>query len=704
MGIKEQGQIFTPRHIVEDILEKADYKGKKILKKHVIDNSCGDGAFLIAFVEKYIDEYKRQQKTLEGISKDLETYIHGIEKDEKIYKDCIENLNKLLKEKNINKVNWDILNEDTLKVNKYDGKMDYVIGNPPYVRVHNLKEQYKNVKKYSFCDGGMVDLYIVFFEIGLRMLKKTGILCYITPNSFYNSVAGEKLRYYLENNKCLKSLVDLGHYQPFEADTYTAITTISNDKEFRKCEYYKYNLKTEKPEFISKMRYEDIFLDGKIILSTYNKRYKKYIDDNKFVKQRVEVKNGFATLNDNIFINEKFDENINTIDVIKASTGQWKKCIYPYDENGNLLEFNQLTAKTQEYLIKNKEPLTKNKGKLDSEWYGFGRSQAIKDVYKTKISINTTIKDINSIKLNIVEPGEGIYSGLYILTDLPYEIIEQKICCQNFIEYLEALNKCKSGGYYTISSKELATYLNYEIEEEIKMNNKEFLDVIKQSFYKYLETHARSTEKLKILHGTIAKDIEKRIGSEYKICSLGLNEGKEYEMQGKYTKKKTDITILKDNDVKVAIGLKFIMSNYSQNSNNYFENMLGETANIRITNKPYFQIIILPSILPYFEDGGIIKKYEHISEEHLKKYKNLSYDNPEEYKHLPTRTLFYFIDIPHSDSIKNKKNYKNYYMKNNELKIKVNNRKNDFGPSVIYNDYEKFIEIVCDTIKKEKSE
>ena len=88
----------------------------------------------------------------------------------------------------------------------------------------------------------------------------------------------------------------------------------------------------------------------------------------------------------------------------------------------------------------------------------------------------------------------------------------------------------------------------------------------------------------------------------------------------------------------------------------------------------------------------------------MKKYKNLSYDNPEEYKHVPTRTLFYFIDIPHSDSIKNKKNYKNYYMKNNELKIKVNNRKNDFGPSVIYNDYEKFIEIVCDTIKKEKSE
>ena len=53
---------------------------------------------------------------------------------------------------------------------------------------------------------------------------------------------------------------------------------------------------------------------------------------------------------------------------------------------------------------------------------------------------------------------------MYILTDLPFELIKEKICSDNFIEYLQVLNKCKSGGYYTYSSKDLSKYLNYYFE------------------------------------------------------------------------------------------------------------------------------------------------------------------------------------------------------------------------------------------------
>ena len=100
-----------------------------------------------------------------------------------------------------------------------------------------------------------------------------------------------------------------------------------------------------------------------------------------------------------------------------------------------------------------------------SKWYGFGRSQAIRDVFKDKIAINTTIKDIDSIKLNMVKKGEGIYSGLYIVSDYNLQQIKEKLLSREFIRYLEILNKCKNGGYFTFSTDDLKKYLIFKMEK-----------------------------------------------------------------------------------------------------------------------------------------------------------------------------------------------------------------------------------------------
>ena len=44
--VKNNGQVFTPDYIVDKILDMACYYDKNILKKDIIDNSCGSGAFL----------------------------------------------------------------------------------------------------------------------------------------------------------------------------------------------------------------------------------------------------------------------------------------------------------------------------------------------------------------------------------------------------------------------------------------------------------------------------------------------------------------------------------------------------------------------------------------------------------------------------------------------------------------------------------
>jgi adenine-specific DNA-methyltransferase len=466
MKVKDFGQVFTPKSVVTDILNISDYYGEKILNKHVIDNSCGDGAFLIEIVDRYIKAYFEKNKTYDGIKKDLEEYVHGIEYDPEIWEACLLNLKLICDEYNIQNVKFDIVNDDTLKVEKYNRKMDFVLGNPPYVRVHNLNEQYNSVKQYSFCESGMTDLYIVFYEIGLRMLNDNGILCYISPNSFYNSLAGNKLREYIKEKQTMEVLMDLGHYQPFSVTTYTTICKICKGSKLEACKYFKYDIETGEPKFISNIKYADLFVDNNIILSSDNAKYFKYLNYNLKKKLNVEVKNGFATLNDKIFIQNGFDFEDNLIDVIKASTGQWKKCIYPYDKDGKLIPFSKLGKNVQKYFEDHKSDLIKEGTKVDSEWYAFGRSQAINDVKLNKIAINTCIKDIDSIKLNLVESNKGLYSGLYMLTKIPFEKIKEKICSQAFIEYLKLLNKCKSGGYYTFSSKDLSKYINCCMEEE----------------------------------------------------------------------------------------------------------------------------------------------------------------------------------------------------------------------------------------------
>lgn len=467
MKVKDFGQVFTPISIVNDILNISDYYGENVLGKHVIDNSCGDGAFLVEIVDRYIKAYFNRNNTYDGVKEELEEYIHGIEIDKDIYLACLNNLKIKCSEYGLEDVHFDIINKDSLKVKKYNKKMDFVIGNPPYVRVHNLKEQYESVKQFSFCENGMTDLYIVFYELAIRMLKENGILCYITPNSFYNSLAGFRLREYIKEKQCMEILMDLGHYQPFAVTTYTTICKICNGSKFGMCKYYKYDSESGSPKFISNIKYEDLFVDNNIILSSNNEKFFKYLNYNTKQDLKVEVKNGFATLNDKVFIQDDFDFDCNVIDVIKASTGSWKKCIYPYDTNGKLIPFDKLDKNVQKYLNKHKRDLTEKNTKSDSDWYAFGRSQAINDVKLDKISINTCIKDIDSIKINKVDKNKGLYSGLYMLTNIPFNVIKDKICSQDFIDYLKILNKCKSGGYYTLSSKDLAKYINCSLEEVV---------------------------------------------------------------------------------------------------------------------------------------------------------------------------------------------------------------------------------------------
>ena len=226
------------------------------------------------------------------------------------------------------------------------------------------------------------------------------------------------------------------------------------------------------------------------------------------------------------------------------------------------------------------------------------------------------------------------------------------------------------------------------------MNNLDFLNILTNSFKKFLTTGSRSNEKLKILHGAIATDLQQRIGLEYGIQSLGYGDGREGVIDGRYIEKKADITITRGDANVAGIAVKFVMQNYSQNSNNYFENMLGETANIRSKRIPYFQIFIIPDKMPYYDNKGNLRKWETFTLHNVRKYLLLSRDDINVNAHTPTKTLLFVVHLPDlRTQITNKTEYINAYLGMNYMRIEVSNHDyGEFDSSVVLNDYDKFMD------------
>lgn len=464
------GGVYTPTTVVQTMLEYIGYNGSNILSKHIMENSCGDGAFLKEIVKRYCEAFTSVANTdINQLRQGLETFIHGIEIDYAEYKKCLQNLDQIAASYGVKAVKWDIKNADALTISEYDGKMDFIVGNPPYVRVHNL-QNYTQVKKFNFAQDGMTDLYLVFFEIGFRQLNPKGKMCLITPSSFLSSKSGKCLRDYIRKNKNLSLAIDLGRESVFDGiSTYTIITLFESGRsvEFINYSYYgsnkNYMLPYEAVFNSNIMSFDDI--DTLNLLDDIEKNYACQTE------RDIVVKNGFATLADSCFIGDFNSSESIFIDVVKASTGKHKKCLFPYRFPGVPMTEVFLSANFKDayqHLFSNKDKLSKRSIERNMDWFLFGRSQGIKDVFKNKIAISSLVKDLESIKLVEAKAGTGVYGGLYILSDHPFEELRRAIISEDFLRYVKALKKYKSGGYFTFSSLELEKYLSYKLKGEKK--------------------------------------------------------------------------------------------------------------------------------------------------------------------------------------------------------------------------------------------
>jgi type I restriction-modification system DNA methylase subunit/REP element-mobilizing transposase RayT len=130
-------------------------------------------------------------------------------------------------------VESEVLNQDYDQVyrTEYKGGFDVVIGNPPYVKLEQIKEVSESLSKLNYeTFDKRGDLYVLFVERGFQILKKHGLISFIMPNKWLQAGYGQKLREFLLTKE-LQRLIDFGDIQIFEgATTYPVIFTAKADE------------------------------------------------------------------------------------------------------------------------------------------------------------------------------------------------------------------------------------------------------------------------------------------------------------------------------------------------------------------------------------------------------------------------------------------------------------------------------------------
>ena len=105
---------------------------------------------------------------------------------------------------------------------------DIVIGNPPYVRMEQIKHYKDAFNAVYDCFNPRADLYVYFFEAGIRLLREGGAFSFITSNKWFRAGYGEKLRVWLNRNTRVLQLIDFGDAPVFTAIAYPSITLLQS--------------------------------------------------------------------------------------------------------------------------------------------------------------------------------------------------------------------------------------------------------------------------------------------------------------------------------------------------------------------------------------------------------------------------------------------------------------------------------------------
>jgi hypothetical protein len=232
LPLEKHGVVYTKKWVVDLILDLAGYTADRDLANSLaVEPAAGEGAFLIPMIERLLESCQRHSHSVT----DTESSILAYELDEAAADKARSQAQRLLRELGVPEVDINRLIYSWIRVGDYllDApilpRADFVIGNPPYIRLEDMDDgiaaDYRRMYRTM---TGRADIYIAFFEAALRQLSPNGVCAYICADRWMRNQYGAELRRFITASYQVETVIEMHTAEAFLADVsaYPAVTII----------------------------------------------------------------------------------------------------------------------------------------------------------------------------------------------------------------------------------------------------------------------------------------------------------------------------------------------------------------------------------------------------------------------------------------------------------------------------------------------
>lgn len=231
----DYGEVFTRRWVVDLILDLVGYHPDEDLGSRIlIEPSCGTGAFLVPVVERLIASslaYGRDLRDLGPAIRAFDLLEANAERARKAVAGLLTNGGLTGDEADVLAGEW-IVTGDFLLHRHESASADFVVGNPPYIRLENVSRRTMDAYR-RICPTmrGRADIYVGFFERGLDLLRPGGALSFICADRWMRNQYGADLRELITADYAVDTVISMHDVDAFEDDVsaYPAIVVLRNE-------------------------------------------------------------------------------------------------------------------------------------------------------------------------------------------------------------------------------------------------------------------------------------------------------------------------------------------------------------------------------------------------------------------------------------------------------------------------------------------
>lgn len=209
----EKGTVYTREWVVDLILDLAGYTSSEdLVVRTAVEPAAGEGAFLSAMIQRLLASMERYNRSLDEARQSLQAF----EVNPQATSRMIDLASGILQQHGVSaRMAQDIArgwvkNEDYLAASADAPQVDFVIGNPPYVRYDDVPKELMELYRSRFRTmEGRTDLYIAFFEAGLQQLVDGGVLAFICADRWMRSAYGAALRNWVSQKFAVDVIIEM---------------------------------------------------------------------------------------------------------------------------------------------------------------------------------------------------------------------------------------------------------------------------------------------------------------------------------------------------------------------------------------------------------------------------------------------------------------------------------------------------------------